>query len=99
MHSTAASAATRGALAGAILSIGSCRDLLGAKAPFACCHFSKNAAMSQARSLITGILASGPISSRPSSTTFEMWVRQVQRGRPFTVMAQLPHMPTRQAKR
>ena len=26
-------------------------------------------------------------------------VRQVQRGRPFTTMAQEPHMPTRQAKR
>ena len=48
---------------------------------------------------MTGRLASGPISSRPSSTTFEMCVRQVQRGRPLTVMAQLPHMPTRQAKR
>ena len=48
---------------------------------------------------MTGRLASGPISSRPFSTTFEMWVRQVQRGRPLTVMAQLPHMPTRQAKR
>ena len=55
--------------------------------------------MSQARSLMTGRLASGPISTCPSSTTLEMCVRQVQRGRPLTVMAQEPHMPTRQAKR
>ena len=99
MHSMAASAAMRGAVAGEILSIGSCRDLLGANAPLAFCHFSKKAAMSQARSLMSGRLASGPISTRPSSTTLEMCVRQVQRGRPLTVMAQLPHMPTRQAKR
>ena len=46
-----------------------------------------------------GRLASGPISRRPSSTTRETCVRQVQRGRPLTVMAHDPHMPTRQAKR
>ena len=31
--------------------------------------------------------------------TLATCVRQVQRGRPLTVMAQEPHMPTRQAKR
>ena len=36
---------------------------------------------------MTGRLASGPISSRPFSTTFETCVRQVQRGRPLTVIA------------
>ena len=55
--------------------------------------------MSVARSLITGRLSSGPISSRPLPATLATWVRQVQRGWPFTVMAQEPHTPTRQAKR
>jgi len=55
--------------------------------------------MSVARSLMTGRFSNGPISSLPSSATFETWVRQVQRGRPLTVMAHDPHMPTRQAKR
>ena len=32
-------------------------------------------------------------------STFFTWVRQVQRGTPLTIMAQEPHMPTRQAYR
>ena len=48
---------------------------------------------------MTGRFASGPIVSRPPVATLETWARQVQRGRPLTVMAQEPHMPTRQAKR
>jgi hypothetical protein len=42
---------------------------------------------------------SGSIAISPSAATLETWVRQVQRGRPFTVIAQEPHMPTRHAKR
>ena len=68
-------------------------------APFASAHLSKNARMSTARSLTTGMFASGAMTISPSAATFATCVRQVQRGRPFTVMAQEPHMPTRQAKR
>jgi hypothetical protein len=71
----------------------------GTKAPFACCHFSKKGRMSVVKSLITGRFSSGPISSWPRVATRDTCVRQVQRGRPLTVMAQEPHMPTRQAKR
>ena len=78
---------------------GSARVVVGLNAPLASCHFSKNGAMSAARSLITGRLASGAISSRPFSTTLETCVRQVHRGRPLTVMAQEPHTPTRHANR
>jgi hypothetical protein len=99
MHSIAASAVTRDALAGEIFSIGSARVLLGANTPLAFCHFSKKRVRSAARSLMIGRLASGPISSLPSSITFDVCVRQVQRGRPLTVIAHDPHMPTRQAKR
>ena len=42
----------------------------GVKAPFACCHFSKNSPISVARSLITGRFSSGAICSRPPSATF-----------------------------
>ena len=99
MHSIAASAARRAALSGAMRSIGSFRVFDGAKRPFAACHFSKNGAMSVARSLMTGRFSSGPMVSRPRVATLETCARQVQRGRPLTVMAQEPHMPTRQAKR
>ena len=59
--------------------------------------------MSVVKSLITARFSSGPISSRPLpaafATTFVTWVRQVQRGRPLTVIAHEPHTPTRQANR
>ena len=74
-------------------------QVVAAKAPLACCHFSKKTRMSAAKSLMTGRFWSGPISSRPLLATLDTCVRQVQRGRPFTVMAHEPHMPTRQAKR
>ena len=48
---------------------------------------------------MTGRFSNGPMVSRPFAITFETCVRQVQRGRPLTVMAQEPHMPTRQANR
>jgi hypothetical protein len=48
---------------------------------------------------MTGMLRSGLISTWPSFCTRETWVRQVQRGTPFTVIPHDPHMPTRQAKR
>src|SRR6266851_4030307 len=88
MHSMAASAAMRAAESGLIGSISSSRVLDGANTPFARCHFSKNGCMSVARSLKTGRFSSGPISSRPPWATFATWVRQVQRGRPLTDMAQ-----------
>ena len=66
----------------------------------ASCHLSKNASMSTARSLTTVKLRSGSSRSLPSvAGASATRVRQVQRGRPFTTMAQEPHMPTRQAKR
>src|SRR5260370_1325863 len=99
MHSIAASASVRALLSGLMRSMASFRVFEGANAPFACCHFSKNGRMSVARSLMTGKFSSGPISRCPLSATFDTWVRQGQRGRPLTVMAQEPHMPTRQAKR
>jgi hypothetical protein len=59
---------------------------------------SKNAAMSTARSFTTVMLRSGSSESLPSPPAASLTrVRQVQRGRPFTTMAQEPHMPTRQA--
>ena len=57
------------------------------------------------RHLHRKVLHHGEIAERlelqlPSSVTVSLTrVRQVQRGRPFTTMAQEPHMPTRQAKR
>jgi len=61
---------------------------------------SKNRVISTARSLTTVKLRSGSSRSTPSGpATSDTRVRQVQRGRPFTTMAQDPHMPTRQAKR
>jgi hypothetical protein len=99
MHSIAASAAIRAGLSGLIGSMSSLRVREGAKAPFACCHFSKKGRMSVARSLITGRFSSGPILSWPRTATRDTCVRQVHRGRPFTVMAQEPHMPTRQENR
>ena len=45
------------------------------------------------------MLASGARESLPPFATIATWARQVQRGRPLTVMAQDPHMPTRQEKR
>jgi hypothetical protein len=99
MHSIAASAAIRAGVSGLIGATSSRRVREGTKAPFACCHFSKKGRMSVVKSLITGRFSSGPISSWPRAATRDTCVRQVQRGRPFTVMAQEPHMPTRQAKR
>ncbi len=57
--------------------------------------------MSTARSLTTAKLCSGSsLQLAPSALATSLTrVRQVQRGRPFTTMAQEPHMPTRQAKR
>jgi hypothetical protein len=55
--------------------------------------------MSTARSRITGMFFRGWMRRVPSSATLSTWVRQVQRGLPFTVMAQDPQTPTRQAKR
>ena len=55
--------------------------------------------MSTARSFTTGRLRRGSSRRSPSGATAATRVRQVQRGRPFTVMPQEPHMPTRQAKR
>src|SRR2546428_760593 len=51
------------------------------------------------RSRITGSLSSGAINSLLSRATLSTWVRQVQRGTPFTLIAHEPHMPTRQVKR
>ncbi len=45
---------------------------------------------------MTGRLRSGATDSPVPSSTFLTWVRQVQRGLPLTVIAQEPHMPTRQ---
>src|ERR1700683_2000378 len=98
MHSMAAFAALRAGLSGLIGAIASLRVADGVNAPLACCHFSKKGAMSVARSLMIGRFSSGPISRR-SLPTFATCVRQVQRGRPLTVMAHEPHMPTRQANR
>ena len=89
----------RAALSGLMRSISSLRVCDGTNAPFARCHLSKKGRMSAAKSLMTGRFASGPISRRPPLATLATCVRQVQRGVPFTVMAQEPHMPTRQAKR
>src|SRR4051794_5066922 len=98
MHSMPALAARRAGLSGAIGAIGSLRVFDGANTPLAFCHFWKNSRMSPARSLITGRLASGPIVSLPPPATFDTWVRQAQRGLPFTVIAHEPHIPTRPAK-
>src|SRR5215467_12839769 len=99
MHSMAALAARRAGLSGVIASVSSWRVLVGMNAPLASRHFSKKRVISVARSLITGRFSSGPILRPPFLTTFDTWVRQVQRGRPLTVMAQEPQTPTRQANR
>jgi len=79
-------------------SLGGCAP--GSKNPRASFHLSKNCVISTARSFTTAKLRSGSRRSRsPSPATSLTRVRQVQRGRPFTTMAQEPHMPTRQAKR
>src|SRR2546430_12988295 len=96
MHSIAALAASRGALAGEIASMSSWRVLVGTNAPLASRHFSKKPLMSVARSLITGRFSSGPISIPPSSTTFDTWVRQVHRRPALTPLeqeAQAAHPP------
>src|SRR4029079_13752568 len=98
MHSIALLAVKRAGSSGRIGAIGSARVFDGANTPLARCHLSKHSRMSAARSLITGRLASGPIVSLPPLATFDTWVRQVQRGLPFTVIAQEPHMPTPQAE-
>jgi hypothetical protein len=64
-----------------------------------CIHLSKKASISQARSLTRFMLRRGSIVSWPSLATRLTWVRQVQRGVPFTVIAQEPQTPTRQEKR
>jgi hypothetical protein len=99
MHSIAASAAIRAGVSGGMRAIGSVRVVDDTNRPCACCHFSKNNCMSVARSLMIGRFSNGPMTSLPFAATLETCMRQVQRGRPFTVMAQEPHMPTRQAKR
>ena len=48
---------------------------------------------------MTGMLASGESFSLPPFATVATRARQVQRGRPLTVMAQEPHMPTRHENR
>ena len=77
----------------------SLRVALGTNRPSARAHLSKNSHMSATRSFTTGRLASGAIWMALPFATFDTCVRQVQRAMPFTVMAQAPHMPTRQAKR
>src|SRR5512145_2830736 len=99
MHSIAASAAARSLADGGTKAKSSDRDAAGEKTPLARVHFSKNSVMSQTRSLITGKFRNGATVSRPPRVALSTWVRQVQRGRPLTVMAHDPHMPTRQAKR
>ena len=99
MHSVAAFATRRCGELGDRLATLSARVELPRKWPSACFHLSKNSLMSQARSLITGILRNGSMVRRLSRSTLLTCVRQVQRGIPFTIIAQEPHMPTRQAKR
>ena len=67
------------------------------KRPWATAHLSKKGAISVTRSRTTWRLPRGAISRRPSPATLSTWVRQVQRARPFTVIAHEPHMPTRHA--
>ena len=99
MHSIPALAATRSGELESTRAKSSLRVALGKKRPSARAHLSKNSRMSVTRSFTTGRLASGAIWIALPLTTFDTWVRQVQRATPFTVMAQAPHMPTRQAKR
>ena len=99
MHSMPASIATRPGESEAMRTKASLRVALDANWPRARAHLSKNSRMSVTRSFTTGRLASGPIWMALPFTTFDTWVRQVQRATPLTVMAQAPHMPTRQAKR
>src|SRR3954451_11513186 len=99
MHSIARSAAIHASLVGNTGATSSRLVVEGAKTPFAACHFSKKGVMSTARSLMIGKFSSGAISTEPFLATAEICVRQVHRGRPLTVIAQDPHMPTRQANR
>src|SRR3974390_731567 len=99
MHSIALSMAIREGLSGRIAATVSLRVADGANKPFACCHFSQKRGMSAARSLINGRFPNGASLSVLPCTTFDTCVRQVQRGTPFTVIAQEPQTPTRQAKR
>ena len=97
MHSMPASAALRSGSSGRTGSSGGALE--GTNRASASRHFSKKGAMSTARSRMTGRFLSGPMRTRPLRAACETWVRQVHRGRPLTVIAQEPHMPTRQAKR
>ncbi len=97
MHSIPASTARRSGLSGGIRAGGSAAPAEGTTEPPAFRHFSKNPVMSVTRSRITGAFPKGPMRSRPAGATLATWLRQVQRGRPLTVMAQEPHIPTRQA--
>src|SRR5215813_14011925 len=101
MHSIAASADFLAGVSGLIGAIGSSLVCVGAKAPFACCHFSKKGRMSVVRSLITGKFSSGPISSAPLPATlsYRFACRVGVCGLPLTVIAHEPQTPTRQAKR
>ena len=99
MHSMPASASRRSRDSGFTTTNSSWRVAVGLNCPRARAHLSKNSRMSATRSRTTGMLASGPISTRPALATLSTCVRQVQRGVPFTVMAQEPHIPTRHAKR
>src|SRR2546430_16422197 len=98
MHSIPASAFLLSAESGATGAKSSRLVLVPAKLPFARAHLSKNPRMSVPRSRITGRLRSGAITSLFPRATLSTWVRQVQRGTPFTLIAHEPHMPTRQAQ-
>ena len=100
MHSMPASQLTRSGEVGGTTAKSLSGAAPGSKNPCAFFHLSKKSVISTARSLTTVKLRSGSSRSRsPPLTTSFTRVRQVQRGRPFTTMAQEPHMPTRQAKR
>src|SRR3981081_2875718 len=99
MHSIPASTFFLSAESGGTRAKSSRFVLVPPKLPFARAHLSKNSRMSVTRSRITGRLRSGPITSLFSRATLSTWVRQVQRGTPFTLIAHEPHMPTRQGER
>src|ERR1700694_6113906 len=94
MHSIPASTFFLSAESGGTRASSSCLVLLPPKLPFARAHLSKNSRMSVTRSRITGRLRRGAITRLFSRETLSTWVRQVQRGTPFTVIAHEPHMPT-----
>ena len=99
MHSMPASAALRSALAGGTTAKSSRRiarlEMAPGVAPF----------VEERRHLDREVLHHREIAQRLElelavvAAASLTRVRQVQRGRPFTTMAQEPHMPTRQAKR